>query len=202
MNFKKMISYILVIIFVCSVSFFTGAKITNHKRDTENRLIFLNRIYSELYHTIHLLSSVEDWGDSIETTDSVINPYRQLLAHLDSMIVISEQGLLYMRNEQNSSCLKDFSKSLTIVKHAIDSGVSLNNQTICNNFLDDGVLSESEISFLGLFREDLKNIKDDLFSEETNQENKTLTFQDLRNILKKFTDTYKIINIYNLGLQN
>ena len=127
MNFKKIILYILVIISIFSFSFFASAKITNHKRDTENRLKFLNHIYFELDRTIHLLSSVEDWGHSIEITDSAINPYQQLLAHLNSMIVMSEQGLLYMRNEQNSSCLKDFSDSLTIVKHAIGSGVSLNN---------------------------------------------------------------------------
>jgi len=201
-NLKRIILYILVIISIFSFSFFAGVKITNHKRDTENRLKFLNHIYFELDRTIYLLSSVEDWGHRIEITDSAINPYQQLLAHLNSMIVMSEQGLLYMRNEQNSSCLKDFSDSLTIVKHAIGSGVSLNNQDICNNFLDDGVLSESEILFLGLFKEDLENIKYDLYSKEINQENKNLTFRDLCNILKKFTDKYKIINLHSLGLEN
>lgn len=202
MNFKKVILYVLVLLFLCSVSFLAGTKIYNNKQDTENRRFFLAHIYFELDRTIYLLSSVEDWGHSIEGTDASINPYRQLLAHLDSMILMSEQGRFYLRNEQNISCLKDFVDSLTIVKHAIGSGISLNNQPICDNFLNDGILSEPEISFLVSFRQDLDTIKNGLYSEQTGQEDKNLSIQDLRDILKHFTDKYRIVNLHNIGLKN
>lgn len=202
MNIRKAILYVLVIIFVCSVSFFAGAKFNNNKRNTENTRKFINHIYFEIDRTIHILSSVEDWGDSIEGTDVSTNPYQQLLEDMHSMIVMTEQGLLYMRNEPNSSCLRNFADSLTIVESAIGSGVSLNNQPICESFTYDGVLSEPEISFLILLRQDLENIKNNLFSEETNQEKENLSMKDLCDILKPFTDKYRIINLHNIGLKN
>lgn len=204
MKFKKaiIISFILIFCVTSFIAFNAGMKYSSNQKLNEDRKHYVNLFYFQLDNTIRLLSSVDDWEGNIHSTDVTVNPYRQLLTNLNSMKALNEQGAWHMSNDRDSYFLKSLSESFRLIGDSIGGGVSLNNQLLCVDFLKDDILSKNEVSFLVSLKQDLESMKDNLYSEETKQENPNLTMKELSKAVKTFTDKYSISNLHSIGFRN
>ena len=201
MNRKK-----AIIIVICSVLLFVtfgaGMKYNSRKKLDQDRKHYLNHFYFQLDTTIYLLSKVDKWEESTHYTDITVNPYRQLLSNLQEMEALNKQGAWYMGRDDDSSSLAGLSESFRLIKNSIGGGITVNNQLLCVDFLNDGKLSENEVSFLVSLKQDLESIRSSLYSEERKQENPNITFKELSKVIKIFTDKYAVHKLHNIGLRN
>lgn len=202
MKYKKTIIIISCFFIASFISSNAGMKYSSNQKFNQDRKKYLNQFYFQLNNTIYLLSSIDDWEESIHNTDITVNPYRQLLSDLQKMEALNGQAAWYMTNDEDSLFLKSLSESFRLIKNSIGSGVTSNNQLLCADFLEDGNLSKNEVSFLVSLKQELESMKANLYSEETKQENPNLTMKELSEAIKSFTYKYTISNIHNIGLRN
>ncbi|HOM03731.1 MAG TPA: hypothetical protein PLH43_13055 [Acetivibrio sp.] len=187
MKFKRAVVALIVLICFCITlfaAFKAGMKYCINKRLNQDRECYIGSFYSELCLTIELLSSVEDWELSIQSTTIRKNPFRQLLTKLNSMKKLNEYAYWNMRNDKNAYVFTDLKESFGLIQTTIGDGWT------CDDFLKDGVLSQNEIRFLISLKQDLERIKNSLYNEETGQANSNITMEELRDIVKPFTDKY------------
>lgn len=202
MKLKKDIITILVVIILCITSFFGGMKYNSNQMLMQDRKYYLNQMYFEIDNTIQLLSSIDNWGNDIHNTDITANPFTKFLTHTSSMKAICEQAELYMNQDENRSFINNLVGSFRLIEGGVGSGISINDQQLCKDFLNDEILSKNEMYFLNTLKDDLQNIKNNLYSKNTKQENLDLSMKDLEKAFRPFTDKYSIANGNNIGFKN
>lgn len=201
MKYKKALAVLLTLICLCVVSFASfnaGVRYGSQQMLDEDWKYYLSQFYFQLYNTTYLLSSIDRWGKSIHITDVTANPYRQLLTNLNAMKILNDHAAWDMRGDKNSHYLKSLSESLKLIEASIGGGIYIDDQLICNDFLEDDILSENEISFLTFLKQDLENIKDSLYNPETRQVDLNITMKELSEAVKPFIVKYSISNLHNV----
>lgn len=100
-----------------------------------------------------------------------------------------------MNNGINSCPMGNF----MILSDIIRSGIIKDGTRICSGFLDDGKISENEKAFLASLEKDLQEIKNNMYSDETKQENPKLTIKQINDILLPFFRKYSEVQKLNLS---
>lgn len=198
----KLFAIIVALIIYSILSFNVGA---NHARnqDIENDTsTYISNLYWQINSTVNLLSYVENWGDSVKTSDHSVNPFSQLLFSLNTMKMLSQTATSYIGYAEDLGSVSNMTNSFDIIYQGIGGGISYNNQLLCYDFLKDGMLSENEIKFLTRLKDDLAVIQKGLVNDETNTYNFDIPLAEFSKIVNPFINKYNVSNLTGIGLSN
>lgn len=191
-----------VLLIFCAVSFQVGVQHARNEEAEWNTNTYISSLYWEIRSTTHLLSSVENWNDSVGSTDHTINPFSQLLFRLNTMKDFSQSAGSYIRYTEGFNNISNITNSFELIYQSIAGGVSYNNRLLCYDFLKDHVLSEPEIKFLQALREDLHVIEAGLYNKETKQYQFDMSLEAFTELINPFVNKYSVRNLSSMGLSN
>lgn len=179
---RKILLYMIVIIIVCATSFYTGrqqyrARIIDRETD-----IYINSLYFSLNDSIRLLGDIEALDISINEADfeSGGETFVDLILGLSRLEILSKKAHGTFGNLGVKTNQLQFSTSLFSVKNEIFSEI------------DGNMISEDGVNFLNELREDLILMNSSIYSDETKQENPSLSINDIDRILEKFVSKYGV----------
>jgi|GEM_PF-5503235 len=179
---RKILPYMIVIIIVCATSFYAGrqqyrARIIDRETD-----IYINSLYFSLNDSIRLLGDIEALDISINEADfeSGGETFVDLILGLSRLEILSKKAHGTFGNLGVKTNQLQFSTSLFSVKNEIFSEI------------DGNMISEDGVNFLNELREDLILMNSSIYSDETKQENPSLSINDIDRILEKFVSKYGV----------
>lgn len=200
-NLKVFAAITVLIIFSIAV-FNIGANHARSQKVKQDTSTYIGSMYWEINSTTNLLRYVENWNDSINTSDLSVNPFNQLLFSLDTMKNLSQTAMSYIGYTEDNESIKNITDSFDLIFQGIGGGITYNNQLICYDFLKDGILSEKEIRFLITLREELKTIQASLINSLDNENRFDMPLEEFARITNPFVNKYNISNLTGIGLSN
>lgn len=195
---------IIAILIVFSITIFNvGENYAIKKEMQRDTSTYINNLYWQINSTTNLLKYVEQWEtNSVNNNDQSENPFYQLLTGINSMNILSQTAVSYIGYLEDMTNVKNLADSFDLIYLSIGGGVKYNDQLICNQFLEDGKISENEKKFLIELRENLSIIQSSLLDNKTKDINFDITIEEFSKIINPFVNKYRIMNLDSLGLAN
>ncbi len=195
---------IIAILIVFSLTMFNvGENYAIKKEMQRDTSTYINNLYWQINSTTNLLKYVEQWEtNSVNNNDQSENPFYQLLTGINSMNILSQTAVSYIGYSEDMTNVKNLADSFDLIYLSIGGGVKYNDQLICNQFLEDGKISENEKKFLIELRENLSIIQSSLLDNKTKDINFDITIEEFSKIINPFVNKYRIMNLDSIGLAN
>lgn len=195
---------IIAILIVFSITMFNvGENYAIKKEMQRDTSTYINNLYWQINSTTNLLKYVEQWEtNSVNNNDQSENPFYQLLTGINSMNILSQTAVSYIGYSEDMNNVKNLADSFDLIYLSIGGGVKYNDQLICNQFLEDGKISENEKKFLIELRENLSIIQSSLLDNKTKDINFDITIEEFSKIINPFVNKYRIMNLDSIGLAN
>ena len=165
---SKKIIIILSILSILSIAINITLGISNlrlYVKKEDNRMNFIRTLYFQTDDAITSLSAIKEGKDN-----DIKDKFTQVVDNLNKIESTIEYANSFMDNSVYYTGISAF-------------GMIGNGIPGSDGFLKDGKISKNELIFLNSVKKDLENIKKQLYSKETKQENDNITIEQINNML-------------------
>ncbi|WP_066497401.1 hypothetical protein [Abyssisolibacter fermentans] len=177
---RKRYKYICIIL---SFALFISVcmQVFNYMNYIEHKGNFINQMYCEINNCITFLSGFSD----MERVQK--HNIERVIESLSELDYITYHAKRFIDNDIHYSFMSGFN----IVSIIIDEGFDSEYST-CESFMEDGVISNNEITFLKELKVNLIKIRDNMYSSEDDKGIgiKNMTIDEINTLLIEFDNKY------------